>query len=132
MSMKPMKRIVQRFVLSLFHDDHGEVPSTEHSYIPNPLLVHGKKFDIRCYMLIANVKPLIILYHPGYLRLSMFHFDPNDGNLLTHLTNQVCLNSVRSLLFSCTPLFFSQYMQKKDPKYSDLKEDTAWTMEQFK
>ncbi len=23
-------------------------------------------------------------------------------------------------------------MQKKDPKYSDLKEETAWTMEQFK
>ncbi len=23
-------------------------------------------------------------------------------------------------------------MQKKDPKYYDLKEDTAWTMEQFK
>ena len=23
-------------------------------------------------------------------------------------------------------------MQKKDPKYSDLKEETSWTMEQFK
>ena len=23
-------------------------------------------------------------------------------------------------------------MQKKDPKYYDLKEETAWTMEQFK
>lgn len=78
----------------------------------NPLLIHGKKFDIRCYMLISSVKPLIVLYHSGYVRLSMFDFDPNDGNLLTHLTNQ--------------------YMQKKDPKYYDLKEETAWTMEQFK
>jgi hypothetical protein len=55
----------------------------------NPLLIHGKKFDIRCYMLIASVKPLIVLYHSGYIRLSMFDFDHNDENLLTHLTNQV-------------------------------------------
>ncbi|CAF0881042.1 unnamed protein product [Adineta steineri] len=91
-ALKPMKRVIQR-------------------YIMNPLLVHGKKFDIRCFMLISSVKPLIALYHKGYLRLSMFDFDANDGNLLTHLTNQ--------------------YMQKKDPKYYDLKEDTSWTMEQF-
>jgi hypothetical protein len=55
----------------------------------NPLLIQGKKFDIRCYMLISSVKPLIVLYHSGYIRLSMFDFDANDGNLLTHLTNQV-------------------------------------------
>ncbi|CAF4809492.1 unnamed protein product [Rotaria sp. Silwood1] len=91
-SIKPMKRIIQR-------------------YIMNPLLVQGKKFDIRCYMLISTVKPLIALYHSGYIRLSIFDFDNNDENLLTHLTNQ--------------------YMQKKDPKYYDIKEDTAWTMEQF-
>ncbi|CAF3955853.1 unnamed protein product, partial [Rotaria sp. Silwood1] len=77
-SIKPMKRIIQR-------------------YIMNPLLVQGKKFDIRCYMLISTVKPLIALYHSGYIRLSIFDFDNNDENLLTHLTNQ--------------------YMQKKDPKY---------------
>ncbi|CAF3861252.1 unnamed protein product [Rotaria magnacalcarata] len=91
-SIKPMKRVIQR-------------------YIMNPLLVHGKKFDIRCYMLISSVKPLLIFYHSGYLRLSMFDFDNKDENLLTHLTNQ--------------------YMQKKDPKYYDVKEETAWTMEQF-
>jgi hypothetical protein len=58
----------------------------------NPLLIHGKKFDIRCYMLISSVKPLIALYHSGYIRLSMFDFDANDGNLLTHLTNQVTIS----------------------------------------
>jgi len=66
------------------------------SYIMNPLLINGKKFDIRCYMLISSVKPLIVLYHSGYLRLSMFDFDAQDQNLLTHLTNQVCF----LLLFS--------------------------------
>ncbi|CAF1499250.1 unnamed protein product [Adineta ricciae] len=80
-------------------------------YIMNPLLIHGKKFDIRCYMLISSVQPLLVHYHSGYIRLSMFDFDQHDENLLTHLTNQ--------------------YMQKKDPKYYEMKEDTAWTMEQF-
>ncbi|UJR17924.1 hypothetical protein I4U23_004823 [Adineta vaga] len=80
-------------------------------YIMNPLLIHGKKFDIRCYMLISSVQPLLVHYHSGYIRLSMFDFDQHDENLLTHLTNQ--------------------YMQKKDPKYLEMKEDTAWTMEQF-
>lgn len=86
-SLKPMKRVIQRFVplsslfdLCIVYFDR---------YIKNPLLVHGKKFDIRCYMLIASVKPLIVLYHPGYIRLSMFDFDNDDENLLTHLTNQV-------------------------------------------
>ncbi|CAF1462180.1 unnamed protein product [Rotaria sordida] len=64
----------------------------------NPLLIHGKKIDIRCYMLIASVKPLIVLYHSEYLLLFIY------------------------LISIC---------KKKDPKYSDLKEETAWTMEQF-
>ena len=34
-------------------------------------------------MLISNVKPLIVLYHSGYVTLSMFDFNPNHGNLLT-------------------------------------------------
>ena len=38
-------------------------------YIPNPLLLKGRKFDIRCYMLIATTKPLTVFYGgPGYCR----------------------------------------------------------------
>lgn len=40
-------------------------------YIGNPLLVNGKKFDFRVYMLIANIEPLVILYSDGFLRVSM-------------------------------------------------------------
>ncbi|CAF1530547.1 unnamed protein product [Adineta ricciae] len=81
-------------------------------YIMNPLLIHGKKFDIRCYMLISSVQPLLVHYHSGYIRLSM-------------------LLSVEGILSLKVRLFPLKYMQKKDPKYYEMKEDTAWTMEQF-
>merc|ERR1719311_186434 len=60
-------------------------------YIENPLLLNGKKFDIRCYVLVANAKPLIALYHEGYLRLSLRDYDADtltgkEGRII-HLTN---------------------------------------------
>ena len=48
----------------------------------NPLLLDKKKFDMRLYVLIASTKPYFVLYHHGYLRLSM-----NDYNLGIHLFN---------------------------------------------
>ncbi len=51
-------------------------------------------------MLIANTKPLVALFHHGYLRLSMKEFDNDDNNLITHLTNQVCyFNFQKSFYF---------------------------------
>jgi hypothetical protein len=80
-------------------------------YIDNPLLINKKKFDIRCYMTIANTKPILALFCHGYLRLTMNDFVHDDNNLLTHLTNQ--------------------FFQKKDPLYKEEKETTTWSMEQF-
>ena len=58
-------------------------------YIHNPLLLNGKKFDIRAYMLIASTVPFLVLFHKGYARLCMGDYDINNKDLLTHLTNQV-------------------------------------------
>lgn len=80
-------------------------------YIPNPLLLDGRKFDIRAYMLIASTVPYLVLFHHGYIRLSCLKYHYNDTNLTTHLTNQ--------------------FVQKKDPSYKDVKEDTAWSMQKF-
>jgi len=54
----------------------------------NPLLVDGKKFDIRTYMLVARTSPYLVYFHNGYARLSFEDYPPDDlGNRLAHLTN---------------------------------------------
>uniref|UniRef100_A0A1I8J0L8 Tubulin--tyrosine ligase-like protein 9 n=1 Tax=Macrostomum lignano TaxID=282301 RepID=A0A1I8J0L8_9PLAT len=80
-------------------------------YIMNPLLIHGRKFDVRAYMLIGSTAPYLVLFHHGYLRLSIHKYDTDDSNLCTHLTNQ--------------------YIQKKDEKYEEVKNDTVWSMAQL-
>ncbi|KAK1801806.1 hypothetical protein P4O66_022447, partial [Electrophorus voltai] len=80
-------------------------------YIQNPLLLNGKKFDVRSYFLIACTSPYMVFFRHGYVRLTCDLYDPNSNNLSAHLTNQ--------------------YMQKKNPLYSMLKEETVWSMEHF-
>ncbi|XP_026187794.1 protein polyglycylase TTLL10 isoform X2 [Mastacembelus armatus] len=80
-------------------------------YIQSPLLLKGKKFDVRSYLLIACTAPYMVFFRHGYVRLTCDLYDPSSNNLTAHLTNQ--------------------YMQKKNPLYSQLKEDTVWSMESF-
>jgi hypothetical protein len=81
-------------------------------YISQPLLLEGRKFDIRAYMLlIAGEKTLYAFYREGYIRLSCLPYDTTSTDMTVHLTNQ--------------------YIQKKHPLYSDIKEDTVWDFEKF-
>jgi hypothetical protein len=50
-------------------------------YLENPLLLEGKKFDYRCYCLIACAKPLLVFFHPGYLRLSMNKYNMGTAHI---------------------------------------------------
>ena len=57
------------------------------SYIQNPLLVEGHKFDFRIYAMIASSNPLIVYYHDGFLRVSLFEYDVTSKEKGMHLTN---------------------------------------------
>ena len=72
-----------------------EISSTHvaQKYITNPLLIEGKKFDLRIYVLITSCNPLrIYLFRDGLVRLCTEDFvSPNAGsnmdNRCMHLTN---------------------------------------------
>ena len=60
-------------------------------YITNPLLVGGRKFHLRLYLVITNLNPLRALLHKEGLVLfasNNYSTDPNTYSDLTiHLTN---------------------------------------------
>ncbi|XP_060115578.1 inactive polyglycylase TTLL10 [Heteronotia binoei] len=80
-------------------------------YIDRPLLLEGKKFDVRSYLLIACTFPYMLFFGHGYVRLTCLNYNPMSEDLTSHLTNQ--------------------YVQKKHPIYSHVKEETVWRMERF-
>lgn len=58
-------------------------------YIQNPLLLDGKKFDVRSYLLVACATPYMVFFGHGYARLTLSLYDPHSRDLSSHLTNQV-------------------------------------------
>jgi len=60
-------------------------------YIPNPLLISRRKFDMRIYVLVTSFRPLRAwLYREGFARFSgsLFSMDKKDiANTFIHLTN---------------------------------------------
>ena len=69
-------------------DGEAEQEVVLQQYIGNPFLYSGRKFDVRCYLLIASVDPLVVLWHDGYIRVCTA---PYDGAPLSdrraHVTN---------------------------------------------
>ena len=57
------------------------------TFIYNPLLLDGHKFDFRMYMLISSTNPLTVYYHDGFLRLSLHKYDINSKDRGVFLTN---------------------------------------------
>lgn len=77
------------------------------SYITPPLLLGGRKFDIRVYLLVVAARPFVVLYADGYVRLSCASYNVSSQDLTVHLTNQ--------------------FQQKQHPEYSDMRDDTVRT-----
>ena len=73
-------------------DDEEDVENyVVQRYISDPLLIGGKKFDMRIYVLVTSYMPLNIwLYRQGFARFSAFRFNGSKGSLKDthlHLTN---------------------------------------------
>jgi glutathione synthase/RimK-type ligase-like ATP-grasp enzyme len=61
-------------------------------YIDNPLLIEGKKFDLRLYVVMFGVEPMYVYaYREGLVRLCTENYEPvtreNKRNAFMHLTN---------------------------------------------
>lgn len=57
-------------------------------YFYDPYTVNGgHKFDFRIYMMIVSTDPLIVYYHDGFLRVSLFKYSKTVINEKAHLTN---------------------------------------------
>ncbi|RNF01984.1 putative tubulin tyrosine ligase, partial [Trypanosoma rangeli] len=60
-------------------------------YVANPLLIGGRKFDLRLYVLVTSFKPLVAYLHEqGFARFCATPYAANalnDDNLCSHLTN---------------------------------------------
>ncbi|TRY84043.1 hypothetical protein DNTS_021074 [Danionella cerebrum] len=60
-------------------------------YIDNPLLIGGKKFDLRLYVLVTSYRPLkCYMYELGFCRFCTVKYTPSStelDNMFVHLTN---------------------------------------------
>lgn len=76
---------------------NGESPSRcwlqqlNRRYLEKPLLLWGRKFDIRCWVVVTDNFD-VYMYRDGYLRTSSEPFSLNlsddvEGNSMVHLTN---------------------------------------------
>ncbi|CAJ1401738.1 unnamed protein product [Effrenium voratum] len=83
-------------------------------YIENPLIVNGKKFDIRQWVLVTRWCPLAAwFYEDCYLRFSFADYNPKRlKNKYAHLTN----NSI----------------SKHAEGFEEEKDDTMWHSEEFR
>lgn len=80
-------------------------------YIGNPLLIGGKKFDLRLYVLVTSFRPLkAYLFKQGFCRFCTVKYDTNVtelDNMYVHLTNvSIQKHGVRNFIYNLLHLSF--------------------------
>lgn len=82
-------------------------------YIENPMILYGKKFDIRQWVVVTRWNPLAAwFYEDSYLRFSFADYDPTKlKNRYAHLTN----NSI----------------SKHADDFDEQRDETMWSSDEF-
>ena len=75
--------------ISNWAENQQAEPYIVQRYISNPLLIGGKKFDLRLYVLCTSYQPLTVyLYRSGFARFTHYRYDESKiNNTEVHLTN---------------------------------------------
>jgi len=86
-SLQEIKNIIARAAANPLTRDRTFIVQ---KYIDNPLLIHRRKFDFRCYGMLTSVNGTLkgYFYNDAYIRTSCKEFDIEDvQNKFIHLTN---------------------------------------------
>jgi tubulin polyglutamylase TTLL9 len=82
-------------------------------YITNPLLLEGKKMEIRTYWVIVSVDPLVVIVRDGTVRLTTrAYVNDNWDDPLIHITN-------------------TKQQKKADPNYYQTESERKWPLTQL-
>ncbi|EGR28369.1 tubulin-tyrosine ligase family protein, putative [Ichthyophthirius multifiliis] len=92
-------------------------------YLENPLLIDGKKNDIRSYILIPSINPFVVLYQNGFVRKCISNYTKEftsfEGDeAYKHLTNRIFQKKHKQYETESNQLMitieqFEQYLQQK-------------------
>eukprot|EP01137_Pigoraptor_chileana_P006320 Opistho-2@3147 len=126
-------------------DERKEERWVAQKYIENPLVIHGKKFDIRQWVLVTEWNPLTIwFYKDCYLRFSTDSFTLDDlDNKTIHLTNnsiQKCFDNFGTIDFAVGNMWssdqFKEYLTETkrgsvydEIVYPQMKQVAIWALQ---
>lgn len=107
-------------LVEILDNCHREGQWIVQKYIENPMIIEGRKFDIRQWVLVTSWNPLTIwFWNKPYVRFPAADYDPNNLNdRFVHLTN----NSVAKYAKNCVEFgqgnmwdieTFSDYLQNE-------------------
>lgn len=85
--------VTQEMARKLLNEYRSDETCQEHRkyiaqrYIDDAILINNRKFDMRAYLFIASLDPLIVLFHKGVIKISVNEFDLNSTDESRHITN---------------------------------------------